>query len=78
MPGSVRYTAPWTVAVTPMPIRSSSKPKPGRPPGKVENNRCRPGLLCVSVCSPSAKLRVMVSVAERIPIAWNFSLTLSG
>jgi hypothetical protein len=78
LPGSVRYTAPWTIAVTPIPTRSRSKPKPGRPPGNVENNRCRPGLLCASARSPSAKLSVMVSVEKRIPIAWNFSVTLSG
>lgn len=53
-PGSVRYAPPWTTAVTPTATRSRSKPTPGEPPGKAENNRCRPRLLCAAACSTSA------------------------
>jgi hypothetical protein len=49
--GSVKYEPPWATAVTPTATRSRSKPTPGQPPGKAENNRCRSRLLCAAPCS---------------------------
>ena len=45
--GSVRHSPPWTAAVTPTVARKSRRPKPGPPPGNVENNLCSLCLLSV-------------------------------
>ena len=77
LPGSVRYDPPWTTAVTPTATRSRSKPTPGQPPGKAENNRCRSCLLCAAALQcKRATLSVIVSVEKKVPIAWNLFVTL--
>jgi hypothetical protein len=40
-----KYSAPWANSVAPRTPRSSNKPAPGLPLGKVENIRCSEGLL---------------------------------
>jgi hypothetical protein len=76
---SVKYPPPWIIAVVPIATRSSSKPKAGHPPGKVENSRCRYVSFVLARCVGGylTKLSLMGCVAKRIPRARSFLLPLS-
>jgi hypothetical protein len=55
---SSTYTAPWITAVTPMAVRSKSRPTPGHPPGNVENSLCSLFLLAAGRQSGRAHLKL--------------------
>lgn len=66
------------IVVTPIAALSSSRPAPGHPPGKVENNRCSLGPLGIRWCYfEHTTVRVTTATAKRIPRARRFLVPLS-